>query len=280
MAIRPDPTPYVDSQNAAFLRTVSTILDGKQLGDVSISQARNLFRELQTPAPQNSSVTVSHHEVATSHGNVRTSIYRPKDTSGSHHLPVIFHVHGGGWILGNIFDFEPFVFDLVERTECVVVFPRYTLAPDAKFPVQQEQCLDVLQYIVDHGDELMLQTDKVAISADSAGGELRFVVVLSVSSLSHIPLPGQIATALLSIPIPGRTFPYQQVHRRSCHELLRQSFRRCLGHYSFARSDDTRASQAVYAADYSDNVTGRLAARSRTGLCEAFADFWGYLWCH
>ncbi|KPI45616.1 putative alpha/beta hydrolase [Cyphellophora attinorum] len=167
----PNPNPYVDQDCAAFEEQAATLADGASLASVSASQFRQLLKEFQTPAPKHSGITTAHFEVKTSaFGNVKTFLVKPSHSEQD--LPVIFYVHGGGWISGDFFDWESLVFDLVERTGFALVFPHYTLAPEARFPTQQEQCLEVLQYIVKHGRTKGLMPNKIVIAGDSAGGQI------------------------------------------------------------------------------------------------------------
>ncbi len=73
----------------------------------------------------------------------------------------------------NEFDWKSLLFDLVDRTGFAIVFAEYTFAPEAQFPVQQEQLLDVLQWVVKNGHSKGLKADKIAMVGDSAGGTFR-----------------------------------------------------------------------------------------------------------
>lgn len=72
-------------------------------------------------------------------------------------------------IVSSAFSWEPLVIDLVLRTDCAVVFPEFTLAPTAQYPVQQEQCLAVVQYILKNGGSRGLKVGKIALAGDASG---------------------------------------------------------------------------------------------------------------
>ena len=59
-----------------------------------------------------------------------------------------------------------------------IVFVEYSLAPEKKFPVQNEECFAAVKYFVEHGKEHDLKTDKVAIVGDSAGGTFQVLPAL------------------------------------------------------------------------------------------------------
>ncbi|KAK5125306.1 hypothetical protein LTR85_000415 [Meristemomyces frigidus] len=178
----PESSPYLDAQNTAFVRQLASLLpSGKQLTDVPISQARKVFGQSQLHK-LDPRVSWTHFLVPTSHGEVKTFLYKPLEfVNSDRDLPLIFYIHGGGWFLGNAFDYEPILDDLVIRTGFAVVFPEYTLAPERHFPAQQEQCLEVLEYVVKHGTSRHLKTDRIAIASDSAGAQLS----TALSILNH-----------------------------------------------------------------------------------------------
>jgi len=63
--------------------------------------------------------------------------------------------------------------DLALQTGFAIVFPEYTLAPEARYPSQQEQCYAVLKWVSENGHKQGLSTDAFAIVGDSAGGMLQ-----------------------------------------------------------------------------------------------------------
>jgi len=191
----PNPNPYVDPQNLAFLQNAGTLLSGRQLTSLSLRDLRTFVTSLEIPEPEHFQISVSALNVKTTHGDVKTFIYKPKHAR--HDLPVVYYLHGGAWILGNAFLYSGFVFDLIKKSDygIAIVFPQYTLAPEEKFPVQQEQCLDVLQWVVQHGTSKGLLTDNVVVMADSAGGKSKGSSVHARRS-SLMPELGQLAAAV------------------------------------------------------------------------------------
>lgn len=160
--------PPVDPHNLNMLMGVGALLDGKGIHEFSILEQRDIFRKFQLTPERGSSISVQQIKVNTTHGEVTTYLYKPASASSS--IPFVYYVHGGGWILGSAVDWEEFIFDLVERTQLAVVLPEYTLAPEQKYPAQQEQCIEVLQHILSNGTEYGLISEKVVIASDSVGG--------------------------------------------------------------------------------------------------------------
>lgn len=54
----------------------------------------------------------------------------------------------------------------------VLVFPEYKLAPESKWPQQQEQCFDILEWVTKNGKSHNVIPNNFAIVADSAAGKL------------------------------------------------------------------------------------------------------------
>jgi len=186
--------PYLDPHNMALLQTLGTVSNGKSFSEFTISQQRGLFQEIQKPRPANPGITVSEHVVHTIHGEVKTFLYMPKTMNSA--IPFVYYVHGGGWIFGGAAEFEAFAFDLVTKTGIAVVFPEYTLAPEKQFPVQHEQCLEVLQHVIKVGGEHGLETDRVVLAGDSSGG---MYVSLPGNSLVTNAAAGQIISAISTL---------------------------------------------------------------------------------
>ena len=207
--------PHIDSHNIAMLQAIGTLAGSKPVYEYSVPEQRELFNRLQSPRPQNPGVSISEHLIKTSHGEVKTFLYKPEGAEGA--LPFIFYVHGGGWIFGSAMDFETFLFDLVQRTGLAVVFPEYTLAPEKRHPTQIEQCVEVLQDVLEHGSTVGLRVDQIVVAADSVGcsfdiflnyerNELIFLQVkwrqLYLSSIIKNPCSCQLRIKYFSIQSP------------------------------------------------------------------------------
>ncbi|KAK3707149.1 hypothetical protein LTR37_012318 [Vermiconidia calcicola] len=163
----------------ATLQSIGSIVNGRPFSDFSAPKQRELFQKVQLPRPSNPGISVSEYMINTSYGDVNTFFYKPARQKQD--VPFIYYVHGGGWIFGGAAEYEAFIFDLVSRTGFAVVFPEYTFAPEKQYPVQQEQCLEVLQYVVKVGSEHGLLIDRLLLGGDSSGGQL----IAAMSILNH-----------------------------------------------------------------------------------------------
>jgi acetyl esterase/lipase len=162
--------PYLDPHNMTQLQSLVTLVGGKPFHEFTVPEQRDLFSKVQWPQPENPEVAISHHMIKTSHGEVKTYLYMPKGVTEP--VPLVYFVHGGGWIYGDAGAFAAFLIELADKSKLAVVVPEYTLAPERKFPAQQEQCLEVLQDVLKVGPGHGLITDRVVVAGDSSGGKL------------------------------------------------------------------------------------------------------------
>ena len=96
-------------------------------------------------------------------------IYRPADAKGK--LPVIFDIHGGGWVYGDKDRYQYYCMDLARRDFAVINFS-YRLAPDFKFPAQLEDINRAAAFVAENAKTYGLDLDNVFGMGDSAGAHM------------------------------------------------------------------------------------------------------------
>ena len=104
-------------------------------------------------------------------------IYRPRALRDSRtDVPVIMWFHGGGWVVGNVVDYDPICTFLAAQVGAVVVSVDYRMAPEHRAPVAAHDCVDATTWVGVNGDVLRADTSRMAVAGDSAGGNLAAVV--------------------------------------------------------------------------------------------------------
>ena len=124
------------------------------------------------------------------HGKINVRIIRPENGKGK--LPVLFYIHGAGWVFGNARTHDKLVRELAARTNSVVVFPEYDLSPEAKFPVAVNQCFEVLKKVVTEADKENWDAKNVIVCGDSVGGNMAAVMTLMAKMQNGPKLRGQV----------------------------------------------------------------------------------------
>ena len=109
-------------------------------------------------------------------GSVPVRIIRP--VNGSRVLPVVMHLHGGGWMRGDAETHDRLVREIATGIPAAVVFVEYDRAPEAQYPIAIEQAYAALSYVVDHAQQLSLDSTRLAIMGDGTGGNMAAAVTL------------------------------------------------------------------------------------------------------
>jgi len=105
--------------------------------------------------------------------------------------PALLYLHGGGWVIGNLESHDEICRWFANIAACVVVSPAYRLAPEHKFPAAVDDCRAVLSFMQDHAADLGIDTKRMAVAGDSAGGNLATVLSLLARG-DHVPLTAQL----------------------------------------------------------------------------------------
>jgi acetyl esterase len=105
-------------------------------------------------------------------------LYAPEPLSSNKKLPVLLFFHGGGFVIGGIQTHDILCHELCRLSGVAVISVDYRLAPEHPFPTAQNDAWDALQWLVSHADALGLNSAKIAVGGDSAGGTLAAVLAL------------------------------------------------------------------------------------------------------
>jgi acetyl esterase len=110
------------------------------------------------------------------HGHVPVRILRPKGAPAQ--LPVIIYAHGAGWVFGNEQTHDRLIRELAAGAQAAVVFPKYSLSPEARFPVALEEIYAVALWVSQQGAVLGMQPANLALAGDSVGANMATAVAL------------------------------------------------------------------------------------------------------
>lgn len=135
-------------------------------------------------------------------GSVVVHYVRPKSLEGTPN--VIYYIHGGGWVFGNIHTHNKLVRELAVRTNSVIIFPEYSLSPEAKYPAAVEQCYAILCSLESIMSQMRWEGSltKLTVAGDSVGGNLATVMTI----LSKFRKGPSIHKQLLYYPVTNDDF--------------------------------------------------------------------------
>jgi len=159
------------------VQNVLTIFEDLKVPDFykgTPENARALFRSLR-PEPevlpaihscQNLSMTTDGTDIA-------LRLYKPSDAED---LPLLMWFHGGGWVFGDLDAGEVACRELAMQANCAVLSVDYRLAPEARFPTALQDCIDATHWAIENGASLGVDSSRLAVGGDSAGGNLAAAV--------------------------------------------------------------------------------------------------------
>lgn len=107
-------------------------------------------------------------------GDIPVRIYRPTVDGGSR--PGVVYFHGGGWVICDLDSHDGGCRRLTNAVDVVVISVDYRLAPEHRWPAAADDAYAACQWVADHATELGIDTDRLAVAGDSAGGNLAAVV--------------------------------------------------------------------------------------------------------
>ncbi|MEU4035325.1 alpha/beta hydrolase [Streptomyces collinus] len=119
-------------------------------------------------------------------------ICRPVDADPAVPLPVIYHVHGGGMILGNNRAGVDGPLAWARELGAVVVSVEYRLAPEHPHPAPVEDAYAGLLWTAAHAGEFGGDPDRIVLAGSSAGGGLTAALALLARDRQGPPLIGQL----------------------------------------------------------------------------------------
>ena len=140
-------------------------------------EARDGFRAMtvgiRDPATNAQVRAVDDSVIAGPAGDLPIRTYRP-EADGP--VPTVLYFHGGGFVIGDLDTQDDHARLICRDVNAVVVSVDYRLAPEHPFPAGFEDCLAATRWAADHIAELGGDASRIAVSGDSAGGNLAAAV--------------------------------------------------------------------------------------------------------
>jgi acetyl esterase/lipase len=147
------------------------------LHDLGPSKGRTAIDDVQSDETDLSPADIEELKIPGGpSGQVSLRIVRPQNAPAT--LPVVLYVHGAGWVFGNGHTHNRLARQLAVGVQAAVVFPFFSLSPEAKYPTAIEEIYAVTTWLAEHGAEHGLDAERVAIAGDGTGGNMAAAVCL------------------------------------------------------------------------------------------------------
>jgi acetyl esterase len=135
-------------------------------------EARKLFSGSRAALGSGPAIgPVTTLNIPTRSGSIPARLFQPLDPATG----FIVYLHGGGWVLGALDDFDALTRTLVARSGCALVLVDYRLAPEHPFPAAIEDVEDAIRWAARSRDALFQSELPLIVAGDSAGGNLAAV---------------------------------------------------------------------------------------------------------
>lgn len=148
----------------------------------------------QLNVPPASVGAVENRFVRTTTDSVAIRIYRPATvpTATPGLLPIIYHIHGGAWVAGDLDTHDNICRRLCHDASAVVVAVNYRRPPEHPYPASTDDCMAVLVWIQTNRATLS-QTGPLILLGDSAGGNFVASTCLrNADAAQPVPVAAQI----------------------------------------------------------------------------------------
>ena len=127
--------------------------------------------------------------------NQSLDLYLPETGSGP--FPLLIHIHGGGFAMGDKRDDHMDAYLTGIRRGYAVASIEYRLSGEAIFPAAVLDCREALRYILAHAVELSVDPDRIATIGGSAGGNLSAMMGMNIPNGAF---PGEAGKILDPLP--------------------------------------------------------------------------------
>ncbi len=185
-----DSRHLVDPELHPLLDVVPTLA----LSDETLHETRRAIAEMAVP-PEPDNIKVERREVPGPDGapDVPIYIYLP-DESVARPLGCILHIHGGGYVAGTAAGSEAMLRSMAGRLGCAIVSVDYRLCPENPHPAPVEDCYAGLAWTFRNAAELGIDTKRIGVTGESAGGGLAAGLALLARDRGEFALAFQLLT--------------------------------------------------------------------------------------
>lgn len=175
-SVKAENDPRILMQVRSFLKVLNSGT-GKPIEQLSPTVARQVLTDAQNSVTADYS-GIEEKEITITQDSENITIHIIKPVGSKPGAPVFVYIHGGGWVLGDYPTHRRLVRDLVVESGAVAVFPDYTPSPEARYPAAINQIYMVIKWVSEHGSEIGVDGNNLAVVGNSVGGNMTASVAL------------------------------------------------------------------------------------------------------
>lgn len=174
--------------------------DAPELIDIPIATGRaGSYVDMTLSGELTPGVTITNQFIPGDTADLLIRIYRP---AGADIKNGLAYFHGGGWSYFSVDMYDAQLAALASMSNSVIVSVNYQKSPEHKFPIPHDDCFTGLKWVFANAEKLGIDSQKIGIGGDSAGGNLAAGVALRNRDEKLFP----IAYQLLIYPCVGVNF--------------------------------------------------------------------------
>jgi len=207
-----DPMSFVNPEFRPAVEQLAKAGPVQPLNAGTLKAEREFMNQLASPILPSPPVT--ERTIAGSPGAPPVRVFVVGDSPGSS-KPAVLHFHHGAYVAGSAAASRRDIQDLSVAHDCVAVSVEYRLAPETTFPGSLEDNYTALRWIFTNAKQLGIDTKRIAIKGESAGGGHAAALAIAARDRGEVPICLQVLI-------------YPMLDDRTCSSKTMPPF---LGHY-------------------------------------------------
>ncbi len=166
--IEPGIRFFVDKINAEAL----ALSGGKA---VSMVRRREIAEKVRAPWTAGGPKMAFSETLRIAEERLRVRVHVPASGAGE---GTLVYLHGGGWALFSVDTHDRLMREYAAQVGCGVIGLDYSLAPEHPFPAALDDIETCLTWLMEQGAGMGLNTSRLILGGDSAGGNLSLTTAL------------------------------------------------------------------------------------------------------
>ena len=168
---------------------------GLKFHQMPVNEGREFYRASVPELPEVKVHAVENFTIESSGRDIPVRLYLPEqqvEDSPASLPPLHLHLHGGGWVIGDLDTHDADCREICAGSGCIVLAVDYRLAPEAPFPAGLEDCYAVFLWASANLDKLGARSAPMSVGGDSAGGNLAAALSIMARDKKGPPIAFQL----------------------------------------------------------------------------------------